>query len=264
LVDTPNSTLRGFDLEALIYQDVSGRPVQRYTAELEFPLLEKHVGEQDLILEIGCGHGRTSRILAELTRNQVYAIDYSQEMINQAEKWNKAPNITYLQDDATNIQSAEIKEKQFDLIVAFSCINCISDIDAVFENMAKLLKPNGKILVEAFNKYEAARVWRWFYLFPHYLLKLIGLWQRYTWYTKFLSYQELQDMAAKQGLTLVEYQGLRFLADWIPSVPFNKVKIFYPFTYLVIKKMQWLDEKIMRNKGLGKYCRFHWMVFEKR
>ncbi len=258
-----NVTSKGFNREALNYEAVSQRPIQRYTTELEIPLLKKHVKSDDLVLEIGCGHGRTTRILSNLTQNHIYAIDFSEEMINQAKKWNKKKNITYICDDATKIQSAEIKAQQFDIVAAFSCVNCIPDIDAAFENAAKLLKPDGKILVEAFNKYEAARAWRWLYLLPSSVMKLLRIWPD-DWYTRYLSYQELESIGEKQGLTIVEYQGLRFFADWIPSIPFNKFKIFSPFTYFIIKRLQWLDNIIMKNKMFSKYCRFHWMVFEKK
>ena len=91
-------------------------------------------------LDLACGTGTLTRDLAEKVGPEGYVlgIDYSTEMLRAARS---APNVEYRLGDATDLQS--VPSGAFDAAtIAYGARN-IPDLDALFSEMARTLRPGG-------------------------------------------------------------------------------------------------------------------------
>ena len=93
----------------------------------------------DRVLEIGCGMGEFSRLLAQRARN-VLAIDLSPQMIRLAREQSiRHPNIEFAVCDAMTFNFGE---QQFDCIATLTTIHHLP-IQAVLHRIRAALKPGG-------------------------------------------------------------------------------------------------------------------------
>jgi demethylmenaquinone methyltransferase/2-methoxy-6-polyprenyl-1,4-benzoquinol methylase len=93
-------------------------------------------------LDLACGTGSLTRDLAKRVgpNGRVLGIDFSREMLRAAEA-RPAPNIEYRLGDATKLEG--ISSGTFDAAtIAYGARN-IPDLDALFSEMARCLRPGG-------------------------------------------------------------------------------------------------------------------------
>ncbi len=90
-------------------------------------------------LEIGCGTGSFSRLLAQCAAS-VLAIDLSPEMVHLAREQSQLhPNLQFVVGDALNCR---FDEEQFDCIVSLTTIHHLPVV-VIFDKIKKALKPGG-------------------------------------------------------------------------------------------------------------------------
>ena len=92
-------------------------------------------------LDIGCGSGILAFELAQYYDN-VVAVDLSEKMLAIASQKRSAPNIEYIQMDASQLAL----DRQFDLIVSAATFHQLLNLPAALSELKKLLKPHGKIV----------------------------------------------------------------------------------------------------------------------
>jgi demethylmenaquinone methyltransferase/2-methoxy-6-polyprenyl-1,4-benzoquinol methylase len=91
-------------------------------------------------LDLACGTGTLTRDLAEKVGPEGYVlgVDFSREMLRAAQS---APNVEYRLGDATDLQG--VPSGAFDAVtIAYGARN-IPDLDALFSEMARALRPGG-------------------------------------------------------------------------------------------------------------------------
>ncbi|MCA1719469.1 MAG: class I SAM-dependent methyltransferase [Actinobacteria bacterium] len=96
-------------------------------------------------LDLACGTGSLTRDLARRVGPEGYVlgVDFSKEMI-QAAKKRPAPNVEYRLGDATDLQGVE--DGSFDAAtIAYGARN-IPDLDALFGELARAVRPGGKVV----------------------------------------------------------------------------------------------------------------------
>ena len=96
----------------------------------------------DRALDLACGTGSLTRDLAKRVGpgGEVLGIDFSREMLRAAEA-RPAPNVEYRLGDATNLEG--VPSRVFDAAtIAYGARN-IPDLDALFSEMARCLRPGG-------------------------------------------------------------------------------------------------------------------------
>lgn len=124
--------------EPSIVSDFTGRPA---TIELCGELNNK------TILDLGCGEGYCSRILARKMPREIIGIDISEEMINRAVEREKQEKlgITYICEDAA---SYCFKKEQFDLILGMFIFNYVpvNVMNKILCNIHASLKNNGEMV----------------------------------------------------------------------------------------------------------------------
>jgi len=91
------------------------------------------------ILEIGCGTGEFSRLLAARAE-KVLAIDLSPQMIRLARTRSKlCPNIDFIEGD---VMTYQLSDNQFDCIATLTTLHHLP-ITGILKNIKRALKPGG-------------------------------------------------------------------------------------------------------------------------
>lgn len=114
------------------------------------------IGSRGKILDLGCGAGRDSRILAE-KGYEIVGIDYSNEMLKSARKLHgDLKNIHFRKMD---MRKLDFKNRVFDGVWASASLLHIpkKEIPKVLREVRRVLKPNGYFFV-AVKKGEGERM----------------------------------------------------------------------------------------------------------
>jgi len=108
------------------------------------------------ILDIGCGDGKVTVLLAEHVPNgSVTGVDLSPDMIAYAKtKYKDRRNLIFQMGDASNLEYA----KEFDYAVSFACLHWIKDHIPVLQGIKRSLRPNGRIMLQFGGSGNAAEL----------------------------------------------------------------------------------------------------------
>jgi 2-polyprenyl-3-methyl-5-hydroxy-6-metoxy-1,4-benzoquinol methylase/glycosyltransferase involved in cell wall biosynthesis len=95
------------------------------------------------VLDVGCGVGYGSQLLARKGAGSVLAFDLSEAAIAHAAQHFSAPNLAFV---TANAESFEFG-KQFQLITCFELIEHVNQQEPVFECIARSLTPDGVVVM---------------------------------------------------------------------------------------------------------------------
>lgn len=128
-----------YDKISEIYDSVrSGDP-----EVIAYILEKKSLSRYERILEIGCGSGNNTVLMAAGTEAEVYGLDQSRGMLGKAEK--KTERVHFIQGDAVTLEG--IEDESFDAVYMVDVIHHIKDIDSMFKNIYRVLKSQGMVFV---------------------------------------------------------------------------------------------------------------------
>lgn len=106
------------------------------------------VADGEHVLDVGCGNGQSTRDVAAATPNgSVLGVDLSSRMLKRAETLTTEAglrNVKYVQADA---QVHRFGDGKFDLAMSRFGSMFFSDKVAAFANMARALRPGGRLLL---------------------------------------------------------------------------------------------------------------------
>jgi len=102
-----------------------------------------NIPENESVLEVGTGSGK---LLSSLNPKRGLGIDISDGMIALAQEVH--PELEFKQMDAVNFEIDE----QFDFVVMSDTINDLYDVQATLENIARVLKHNGRLIINFYNR----------------------------------------------------------------------------------------------------------------
>lgn len=102
-----------------------------------------------VILDVGCGGGKTINRLAQLAPNgKVIGVDYSVEMVKFSKKINKnLIDQKRVEIIAESVEKMSFKDNFFDLTTAFEAYYFWTNLSNAFEEIKRVLKPGGKLLL---------------------------------------------------------------------------------------------------------------------
>jgi len=179
------------------------------------------VAEMDLnrphrILELGCGTGYMSSLLAMNGGSDVLAADLCKDFIEEARRHHHAPNLSFEVLDVRDPNLTERVGRQFEYIVGNGILHHLyTDLDQVLPKLKNLLVPGGNLIFWEPNLYNP-------YIF---LIFRIGLLRR-------LSRLEPQEMAftrkwitgklAQAGFSHIRVEYRDFL---LPNTPDRLIQI---------------------------------------
>jgi ubiquinone/menaquinone biosynthesis C-methylase UbiE len=108
-----------------------------------------NIKNDDKILDIGCGGGRTINKLAKMVKKgKIYGIDYSDVSVKTSSKINKL----YINQGKVEIQKAGVSsipfsKDFFDIITAIETYFLWPDLENDMKEVFRVLKPKGKLLI---------------------------------------------------------------------------------------------------------------------
>ena len=118
---------------------------KNFTHKLLIEEINNFINKDSVILDVGCGYGRTLNDFYKLNYHNLTGIDYSENMISRAKKLN--PQITYkLMSD----NLIPFNDNSFDCIILFAVLTCIienNDQIKIINEIYRVLKPDGVIYI---------------------------------------------------------------------------------------------------------------------
>lgn len=97
-------------------------------------------------LDIGCGGGIYSKVLAEMGLASITGIDFSEEILKGAkENCKEYPNISFKQGDALN---TGLESNNYNLLLERALIHHIDDLQKCFDEAYRLLEDRGIFIVQ--------------------------------------------------------------------------------------------------------------------
>jgi len=110
-------------------------------------------GQNNRILEIGCGIGKNAYCIAKKTNNHVLGTDICLPFIEHAKKEYQLPNLAFEVTDFNNPD--QISGRKFDYIIGNGILHHLYyHLDAVLDKFKELLSENGKIIFIEPNLYN--------------------------------------------------------------------------------------------------------------
>jgi ubiquinone/menaquinone biosynthesis C-methylase UbiE len=107
------------------------------------------IGTHDTILDVGCGGGNTVHKLARIAaEGKVCGIDFSEESVTVSHRTNKQ----LIEMGRVEIQPGSVSclpfcDAMFDLVTAVNTHNYWPDLVADMEEVLRVLKPGGKLMI---------------------------------------------------------------------------------------------------------------------
>lgn len=134
-----NSIVEDFDRIALLTERHGG------VNDVYHDYLRRHLPRRcENALEIGCGTGEFTRLLAARAR-RVVAVDLSPQMIRLARQQSTAySNIEYVQGDALSLS---LPAESYDCIVSLATLHHLEQ-ERALSKMKEMLKPDGVLIIQ--------------------------------------------------------------------------------------------------------------------
>lgn len=110
------------------------------------------------VLELACGTGQLTFLLADKVKRWE-ATDFSEQMICEAKKRNRDPDIHFQTMDAMKIA---FEENTFDAVVIANALHIMPDPDAALKEIHRVLKPGGLLYAPTFvyeEGYSRTLIW---------------------------------------------------------------------------------------------------------
>lgn len=153
-------------------------------------------------IDIGCGGGLVAEPITRMGFN-VTAIDGSEKNIKTASLHAEQSHLK-IDYRATTAETLAAEGAQFDLVLALEVIEHVADINLFLESVAKLVKPNGLLIMSTLNRTVKS-----------YAMAIVGAEYILRWlprgthdWKKFLKPHELIQPLQRAGMEVVEMQGL--------------------------------------------------------
>lgn len=138
----PRDTARLFNDFASLYDRFArGMDASRAPANC---WLNRHLGSGRRALDVGCGVGRYTVMLADCY-DDVVGIDVAPAMIEIAERDRARPNIRYQIRDVLSLTPEQ--DGRFDLVLAISCVVHVGPPKLVLDHLRSLVAKGGKLLL---------------------------------------------------------------------------------------------------------------------
>jgi ubiquinone/menaquinone biosynthesis C-methylase UbiE len=132
--------------------------VENKTRDLEARALRQIISEENLaILEIGCGTGKNTEFLLTKAESLIGA-DFSAEMLEKAKSKIGSEKVEFRQLDLR--ESWEFADASFDLVTCSLALEHIENIDFVFSEANRVLRPGGKFYfgeLHPFKQYQGSK-----------------------------------------------------------------------------------------------------------
>ena len=129
----------------------------RHSKVTDWGLSHASIAKQDIVLDVGCGGGRTVSKLAAITQGKVYGIDHSKESVAVAMRTNKR----WIDSARVEIREASVSrlpfsDGTFDVITAVETHFWWLALPTDMREVLRILKPGGRLIIIA-EVYKGAK-----------------------------------------------------------------------------------------------------------
>ena len=121
---------------------------KEFTTPFQAEAFSRYVGKDALIVDIGCGYGRTLNELYQQGYSHLIGFDFSPEMIRRGQRQFPDLDLRVKEDETIALQDASV-----DAVILFAVLTCIvknGDQQKLISEIHRILKPNGIIYVNDF------------------------------------------------------------------------------------------------------------------
>lgn len=121
---------------------------KNFTTPFQLNEFSKYVNKEALVVDIGCGYGRTLNELSSAGYKNLLGIDYSDEMIKRGEKL--YPQINFKVANATKI---DLPDNSVDSVILLGVLTCTAkneDQLSLMSEINRILKPEGVVYINDF------------------------------------------------------------------------------------------------------------------
>ncbi len=145
------------------------------------PYIDSQITDSMNVLEVGLGLGTVSRHLARNT-GELTAIDVAPEPCKFLEKSLKGErvNLTTINRSVLDGENLAQFENKFDAAVAIGSLHHSGNVELAIDNILRMVKPGGKILIMIYNEFSLFRFVKNPLGFTKHLLESF-LRKKYTW-----------------------------------------------------------------------------------
>ncbi len=113
------------------------------------------IGPGERVLDVGCGSGQTTRDAARrATGGHVLGVDLSSPMLALARRLAEREGVSNATFEQADAQVHPFPEAHFDVVVSRSGTMFFGDFHAAFANLARALRPGGRLLLMAWQSLE--------------------------------------------------------------------------------------------------------------
>ena len=120
---------------------------KEFTTPFQMDIFKTHVSKESVILDVGCGYGRTLNELYQEGFKKISGIDFSQEMIERGNRL-----YPYLDLKKCNTIFS-FDNNTFDAVVLVAVLTCIvkdENQDRLVGEIERVLKPGGRLYINDF------------------------------------------------------------------------------------------------------------------
>lgn len=113
------------------------------------PLATSSVKEGDIVLDLGCGTGLDLLLAAEKVglKGKVIGVDMNEDMLKKAKENIDVSKFKNIELRKGMIEDLPIESGSIDWVISNCVINLSSDKEKAFAEIARVLKPNGRMLI---------------------------------------------------------------------------------------------------------------------
>lgn len=172
--------------------------MEGYTHTLE--RTRSYLTRNDQVLELGCGTGSTSLLLAKEV-NQITASDISSNMICIGRAKANEQRISNVKFVVANVLDNKIDTKPYDAVMAFNLLHLLENLPEGVSRIHSLLKPDGIFISKTICQFGAGIPLKYRIMklaLP--LLQLIGK----APYVNFMDAKQLESIIVAGGFKIIE------------------------------------------------------------
>lgn len=130
----------------------------RHSKVTDWGLSHISIEPHDIVLDVGCGGGRTvSKLAAMATQGKVYGVDHSRESVVVATRTNRRwVDLARVEIREASVSTLPFSADFFDLVIAVETHFWWPDLPGDMRELLRVLKPGGRLVIIA-EVYKGAR-----------------------------------------------------------------------------------------------------------
>ncbi|HON53065.1 MAG TPA: class I SAM-dependent methyltransferase [Bacteroidales bacterium] len=157
------------------------------------------------IIDIASGEGYGANLMSSVAKS-VVGVDISHEAVEFANTKYKKPNVSYKQGSATQIP---LPDSSIDVVVSFETIEHHDKHDEMMQEIKRILKPNGILIMSTPQKAEDGIIRHPYHVKELYFEEFKELLHKYFLHTHFLFQKSnfASIITTNQNSNFIEYSG---------------------------------------------------------